>query len=119
MRDPTERQLQLLRILYDHWYRRAPQPTVRELGDMLGIASPNGVQDHLLALAKKGYLHMPRFGHSRSNTLTQKALDFMGHVSQERTVLKLFQLAEHCSLTDQWLSQELRLLAYQLDQVSQ
>lgn len=31
-------------------------PTVRELGDALGIASTNGVNDHLRALIKKGFL---------------------------------------------------------------
>jgi len=31
-------------------------PTIRELGDALGISSTNGVNDHLKALEKKGYL---------------------------------------------------------------
>lgn len=37
-------------------------PTLRELGDELGIKSVNGVNDHLLALARKGLVerHGPR-----------------------------------------------------------
>lgn len=31
-------------------------PTIREIGDALGIKSTNGVNDHLKALEKKGYL---------------------------------------------------------------
>lgn len=31
-------------------------PSLRELGDDLGIRSTNGVNDHLLALEKKGYI---------------------------------------------------------------
>jgi repressor LexA len=32
-------------------------PTLREIGQELGIASTNGVRDHLQALIEKGYIH--------------------------------------------------------------
>lgn len=49
---PTARQLDVLRFIAA---QRLP-PTVREIGDELGIASPNGVQDLLRALMRKGLL---------------------------------------------------------------
>lgn len=49
---PTERQLQVLRALYDLTEMRGP--TIRELGDKLGIRSTNGVNAHLKALERKG-----------------------------------------------------------------
>ena len=43
-------------------------PTVREIGDHLGIRSTNGVADHLKALKRKGYL--TQRGKQKSRTLT-------------------------------------------------
>ena len=39
---------------------RGYPPTMRELGAELGIASTNGVSDHLRALARKGVLQFDR-----------------------------------------------------------
>jgi repressor LexA len=36
--------------------RRGYPPTLREIGEQMGIKSTNGVNDHLKALEKKGYL---------------------------------------------------------------
>jgi len=45
-------------------------PTVREVGDKVGIKSPNGVMNHFKALEKKGLIH--RESHmSRAITLTE------------------------------------------------
>ena len=35
---------------------RGYPPTLREIGEHMGIRSTNGVNDHLKALEKKGYL---------------------------------------------------------------
>ncbi len=52
----TDKQMAIFRFIYgmarDHGY----QPSVREIGDNFGIASPNGVRSHMLLLAKKGWL---------------------------------------------------------------
>jgi len=52
----TKRQQEVLdyirTCIADHGY----PPTLRELGSQLGISSTNGVNDHLKALEKKGYL---------------------------------------------------------------
>lgn len=52
----TSRQQQVLDLISESIEQRGYPPTVRELGDRLGIRSTNGVNDHLVALAKKGYL---------------------------------------------------------------
>lgn len=55
--DPlTTKQRRVLRAIYNHVIAFDAAPTVRELGDMLGIASTNGVADHLEALQRKGAL---------------------------------------------------------------
>lgn len=52
----ADRQRDVLAYILHHIEAFDGYPTVREIGDALGIASTNGVQDHLNALMKKGYL---------------------------------------------------------------
>lgn len=50
------RQLQVLTAIDRSVRLRGYPPTIRELGDELGIASTNGVNDHLEALERKGLI---------------------------------------------------------------
>ena len=52
----TDRQKAVLAFIIDHIGREGYPPTIREIGDHLGIKSTNGVNDHLKALERKGYL---------------------------------------------------------------
>jgi len=52
----TERQQQILDFITDSINARGFPPTLREIGEHFGIRSTNGVNDHLKALEKKGYL---------------------------------------------------------------
>lgn len=52
----TERQQQVLDFIQRKISRDGYPPTIREIGDQLGIRSTNGVNDHLKALSRKGYL---------------------------------------------------------------
>ncbi len=52
----TERQLEVLRFIASEIEDRGYPPTIREIGEALDIASTNGVNDHLKALERKGYL---------------------------------------------------------------
>jgi repressor LexA len=52
----TDRQLEVLRFIAHEIESRGYPPTIREIGEGLDIASTNGVNDHLKALEKKGYL---------------------------------------------------------------
>ena len=52
----TDRQLEVLRFIAAEIEERGYPPTIREIGEALGIASTNGVNDHLKALEKKGFL---------------------------------------------------------------
>jgi SOS-response transcriptional repressor LexA len=51
---PTDRQLQALAFIASHTTENGRPPTLREIGTHMGIASTNGVNDHLKALAFKG-----------------------------------------------------------------
>lgn len=52
----TLRQRQVLEIIDGSTSDVGRPPTLREIGQQLGIASTNGVRDHLQALIDKGYL---------------------------------------------------------------
>ncbi len=52
----TDRQREILEFITKSISRRGYPPTLREIGSHFGIRSTNGVNDHLRALEKKGYL---------------------------------------------------------------
>jgi repressor LexA len=52
----TERQEMVLKYIESSITQRGYPPTLREIGNFMGIRSTNGVNDHLRALERKGYL---------------------------------------------------------------
>ena len=52
----TSRQQEVLSFIEDSISSRGFPPTLREIGEHLGIKSTNGVNDHLKALTRKGFL---------------------------------------------------------------
>src|SRR3954468_20568441 len=52
----TDRQKAVLDFISRSIEKRGYPPTLREIGEHMGIRSTNGVNDHLKALEKKGYL---------------------------------------------------------------
>lgn len=56
MQGLTKRQEQTLAFIRHSIEQRGYPPTLREIGEHMGIKSTNGVNDHLRALERKGYL---------------------------------------------------------------
>jgi repressor LexA len=56
MRGLTKRQQLVLEYIQESIQEHGYPPTLREIGAHFGIRSTNGVNDHLLALERKGYL---------------------------------------------------------------
>lgn len=56
MQGLTKRQEQTLAFIRHSINERGYPPTLREIGEHMGIKSTNGVNDHLRALERKGYL---------------------------------------------------------------
>jgi SOS-response transcriptional repressor LexA len=67
---PTERQLEVLRIVADAERAGNGTPTRRELCERLQINSVNGVTDHLEAIARKGLLRRTGAMKARAWTVT-------------------------------------------------
>ena len=55
-RTPTARQRAILEWIHSYVQREGSPPTLREIGKAFGIRSTNGVNDHLRALERKGYI---------------------------------------------------------------
>src|SRR5260370_2540724 len=56
MEELTNRQKQILHFIVRESELKGFPPTIREIGEQMDIRSTNGVNDHLKALERKGYL---------------------------------------------------------------
>lgn len=72
--DLTDRQREVLDFISGSINKRGFPPTLREIGTHFGIRSTNGVNDHLRALEKKGYL--------QREDLKSRALRPIAHTEQ-------------------------------------
>jgi repressor LexA len=67
----TRRQAGILDFIIECIRDNGMPPTIAEIGAKFGISSTNGVNDHLLALEKKGYI--TRSSKARAIRVTEKA----------------------------------------------
>ena len=72
MKGLTQRQTQLLQFISDHVKENGYPPSIREMAEHMNIRSTNGVNDHLKALEKKGYLTRKTGLKSRAITLNKR-----------------------------------------------
>jgi len=54
--DLTDRQRDILSYIHEHVNERGYPPSVREIGEAVGLSSPSTVHSHLRSLQEKGYL---------------------------------------------------------------
>jgi repressor LexA len=73
---------------------RGYPPTLREIGNFMGIRSTNGVNDHLRALERKGYLTREDMK-SRALRPTMLGENGNGHARQHATVTELNGNGKH------------------------
>jgi repressor LexA len=81
MTELSQRQSDVLDFIALAIESRGLPPSYREIGDALGIASTNGVSDHVKALIKKGYLRKidAGSGKARGIQLTAKSRSMHAH----------------------------------------
>jgi repressor LexA len=77
MEELTERQREILTFIVKETEVRGFPPTIREIGEQMDIRSTNGVNDHLKALERKGYLNRGE-QQSRSLVPTKRARMLLG-----------------------------------------
>lgn len=77
MKGLTDRQREVLAFIADRIEASGYPPTIREIGNGLQIRSTNGVNDHLKALEKKGYIERDT-SKSRAIQITARAGSELG-----------------------------------------
>ncbi|NVI97021.1 transcriptional repressor LexA [Myxococcus sp. AM009] len=77
MEELTERQREILSFIVKETETQGFPPTIREIGEHMDIRSTNGVNDHLKALERKGYLNRGE-QQSRSLVPTKRARLLLG-----------------------------------------
>jgi repressor LexA len=81
----TKRQRHVYEFIRDKIRKRGYGPTVREIGENFGIASPNGVMCHLKALEKKGLItreaNMSRAIQLAAEPIEERGLPLAGRVA--------------------------------------
>ena len=77
MDEITDRQKEILTFIQTTTEERGFPPTIREIGEEMDIRSTNGVNDHLKALERKGYLTRGE-QQSRSLVPTKRARMILG-----------------------------------------
>src|SRR3954453_22839448 len=73
----TDRQKAVLEFISQSISSQGYPPTLREIGEHMGIRSTNGVNDHLKALEKKGYLE-------REDLKSRALRPLLGNLEMER-----------------------------------
>jgi repressor LexA len=84
MEDLAPRQRELLDYVAAYTDQKGIPPSLREIGEALGIRSTNGVSDHVKALVKKGYLE--RVGDARTSRGIRLTAQARGGFRQTSTV---------------------------------
>ncbi len=77
MEELTDRQREILNFIVKESETRGFPPTIREIGEEMNISSTNGVNDHLKALERKGYIQRGE-QQSRSLVPTKRARLVLG-----------------------------------------
>ncbi len=110
----TKRQEMILRFIIECIRDNGCPPTIAEIGEEFGITSTNGVNDHLLALDRKGYIE--RSSKARGIHVTPKAaaglyqsdammLPLLGQVAAGQPMLAEENVEEHIAVSPSLTSQ--------------
>jgi repressor LexA len=88
----TDRQREVYEFIQDRIRAWGYPPTIREIGEHLGIRSTNGVADHLKALKRKGYLQQQDMKSRTLMLVNDEPVEEKGGESRSSNVVRaLFQ----------------------------
>jgi repressor LexA len=94
----TKRQRQVLDFITRSLEERGYPPTMREIGQHMGIRSTNGVNDHLKALERKGYIEREDLKSRTLRPVTSvsraRAVPLVGRVAAGQPILAVENLED-------------------------
>lgn len=99
MADLTPRQTEILMFIRDFIMEYSTPPTRAEIADAFGFRSPNAAEDHLKALARKGYIELMA-GSSRGIRLLHEdeGVPVVGRVAAGSPILAEEHIEDHYKL---------------------
>lgn len=62
----TDRHRQILSFIDYYWFENWTSPTVREIGNAVGLSSSSAVHSNLMQLTRAGYLERKRLSSART-----------------------------------------------------
>lgn len=77
----TKRQQDIYDFIISYIQKNLYPPTVREIGDAVGLKSTSTTFAHLKAIEKRGYIEMPEYGSPRAIKI--KGFAFVKEVSYD------------------------------------
>ena len=108
MKPLTHRQRELLAFIEDYIDQNGYPPSIREMASHMGIRSTNGVNDHLKALERKGFILRNPGSKSRAISLAKPrqaslpkgitSVPIVGQVAAGQPILALENLEGHLNL---------------------
>lgn len=100
-KDLTDRQSEILAFIKDFALEHGYPPTIPEIQKEFGIKSPNGVNNHIKALTRKGFI---RRESSRARALDIKGIrdgiPILGRIAAGAPILAEENLEEHFTMND-------------------
>jgi len=107
----TKRQKQILDHVSQSIQKEGYPPSIREIGEALGIKSPRGVVGHLEALEKKGYLSRERGartikikGGAAPLSKQENAIPLLGAIAAGSPLLAQENIDEHLYVDERFVS---------------
>ncbi len=97
MNDLTERQTRVFRFIESHHQRYGYPPTIREIADHIGAKWSHGIERHLQALEKKGYIKREAVksrGIRLNLTGTGAAVPIVGRITAGKPILAVENVGE-------------------------
>jgi SOS-response transcriptional repressor LexA len=88
----TDRQKQILGIIKAFVAEHGYGPTFRELMDLYGVVSPNGISCHIKSLRKKGYLR-PRPTNKRMSRVILPQCDDLASIRRDADLAALLTVS--------------------------
>ncbi|MDD3777209.1 MAG: transcriptional repressor LexA [Actinomycetota bacterium] len=106
MKKLTPKQEKVLEIISQFIAQKGYPPTVRELAQRLGLASPRAVSDHLAALQKKGYIEKTSLARSikitdGSGLAVQPKIPLIGSIAAGSPILAEQNIETYISIPGQ------------------
>lgn len=102
----TSRQEQVLQLIKDHIDETGYPPTRAEIANQLGFKSANAAEEHLRALARKGFIEIVA-GASRGIRLPvdeTPGIPIVGRVAAGSPILAQEHIEDYCDLTPNFFS---------------